>query len=158
VALTMRIRYILVSGVFACAGAIHPAWSADFPQPKTALREAITLTLEEHETVLGKMRDLLALSQLILDGAVNANMKQVAMAAREGGLHGGAHMPPSVQAKLPLPFRQLAQATHRTFDEIVQEAEQTGNRDAILRKLSENLQRCVTCHANYTVRSAPRSQ
>ncbi len=45
------------------------AAGARFPQPKAALREAITLTLEEHETVLGKMRDLLALSQLILESA-----------------------------------------------------------------------------------------
>lgn len=134
-ALTTRIRCILTAGVLACAGVVHPAWSDDLAQAKVNLREAIGLTSEEHETVLGKMHDLLALSQLILDGALNANLKQVATTGREGGLQGGAHMPPSVQAKLPLPFRQLAQATHRTFDEI---ALKHSNREAATRS-------CASC-------------
>ena len=154
----MRNLGVTVAAMLMFAGGLCAARADDRLSPQIPLREEIVLSAEEHATVLSKMRELLVLSQLILDGALTGNRKQVATAAREGGLRGGAHMPPSVQAKLPPAFRQLAQGTHRTFDEIAQEAEHSGERDVILRKLSTNLQNCVTCHSGYAIRSATASR
>ena len=116
-------------------------------------REEILLSAEERETVLFRMRELLRSVSLILDGTQTGDFVQIAKAGRNAGLTGGAHMPPSVQPKHPMAFRQLAQATHRTFDDIAAQAEQSRDSDQILRLLSANLQRCVACHAAYGVRS-----
>jgi hypothetical protein len=118
-----------------------------------AQREEILLSPEERETVLFRMRELLKDVSIILEVTLTSDFGQVAKAGRDAGLQGGAHMPPSVQPKLPLAFRQLAQATHRAFDNIAAQAERTRDPDPILRMLSANLQRCVACHAAYGVRS-----
>jgi cytochrome c556 len=58
-------------------------------------------------------------------------------------------MPPELAPRLPAAFKQLAQQTHRTFDAIADDAERGAPRDALLARLSENLARCVACHASY---------
>ena len=110
------------------------------------------LSPDEHETMLSKMRQLLEDVSAIVDGTVTGDFAKIAKAGRDAGLGGGAHMPPSVQSRVPLAFRQIAQATPRAFDDIALQAERSRDVDPILRLLSANLQRCVACHAAYSAR------
>ena len=131
--------------VFVGALALCAAAQAQTPAP----RIDVAMSAAERETVLDKMRTMLAQSQAILDAALKDDRPRLARAARTMGLSGDAHMPPEVASRLPADFKQLAQQTHRAFDAIADAAERGEARDALLGRLSENLGRCVACHAAY---------
>ncbi len=97
---------------------------------------------------------MLAQTQAILGAALKDDRPRLVQAARALGLHGEAHMPPELAPRLPAAFKQLAQQTHRAFDEIAEAADRGASRDAILTRLAENLGRCVACHASYRVAPA----
>jgi hypothetical protein len=150
----MRTGLLLRAALLACAAAA--AFGAFAQQPAApAQRVEIGMSPAERELVLERMRAMLAYSHLILDGTLRGDMQEVAKSARALGLGGGAHMPPELAPRLPAAFKQLAQQTHRTFDEIAAQAEAGGARDAILQRLAENLGRCVACHATYRLGVAP---
>lgn len=112
-------------------------------------RVDVSMSAAEREMVLDRMRTMLAQSQAILDAALTEDRARLAQSARSLGLTGEAHMPPELAPRLPAAFKQLAQQTHRTFDAIADDAERGAPRDALLARLSENLARCVACHASY---------
>lgn len=104
------------------------------------------------------MREFLAVVQRILAASQAGDMKTVADAARRVGLT--AHRsdlanPDSIVhrilKKAPKEFFPLAKATHEAFDEIASVATDMGDKDSINKLLTDNLQRCVACHAIYRV-------
>ena len=144
----MKAEALLRAALLACVAAAASSASAQQPAAP-AQRAEVVVTAAERELVLERMRAMLAYSHLVLDATLRNDMPGVAKSARPLGLGGGAHMPPELAPRLPATFKLLAQQTHRGFDAIADQAERDGSRDQILQQLSDNLGRCVACHATY---------
>jgi len=52
-----------------------------------------------------------------------------------------------------LEFRQLGFSVHREFDQIAMDAESLKDVSTTLGQLSATLQKCVSCHATYQIRT-----
>lgn len=120
-------------------------------QTETALdgREAIQLTDAERTLVLGEMRTLLTAVEGIVTALPDGDMATVAEAARTGGMGTAEGVPPALMLKLPLEFKELGMSVHEGFDAIAVAAREGETQEMILDRLSDTLQRCVTCHASY---------
>ncbi|MCR4377063.1 MAG: hypothetical protein NUV50_03095 [Rhodospirillales bacterium] len=110
-------------------------------------REAIQLTTDERNLVLGEMRALLAAVQEII-AAVNAgDMNAVKESAHRVGMAEAGAAPAGLVLKLPMAFKTLGFSTHEGFDEVALAAEIGA--EAVLAGLETNLAKCVACHAAY---------
>ena len=121
-------------------------------------RQLIPLDESERNFILHEMRGMLAATQAILDAALAEDRPRLAAAARAAGVgpQGAAeHIPPGLRQKLPESFRKLGIGTHQAFDAIAADAEAGVPSEALLKKLSGTLQRCVSCHAAYGLRMQP---
>jgi hypothetical protein len=112
-------------------------------------RQAIVLTESEKNLVLTEMRTMLVSVQGVVDGITKQDMKRVAAAARQSGAAAAHAVPPSLMAKLPLQFKQLGNAAHQGFDEIVVGAESGEPEELLLVRLGERLNNCIACHATF---------
>lgn len=116
-------------------------------------RTAIVLQTGERDLVLTEMRGLLAATHGILQG-VNANdMKQVAAAARSGGMNAAADVNPVLMAKLPLPFKELGMSVHHSMDDIAVAAESGKPAPEIMNMLTGTLSNCIACHASWQLKA-----
>src|SRR5512146_2775589 len=84
----------------------------------TGGRTAVVLQPAERDLVLAEMRGLLVATHGILEGINRSDMKQVAEAARSGGVKAAADVNPALMAKLPLSFKQLGMGVHHSMDDI----------------------------------------
>ena len=110
-------------------------------------REAIQLTADERNLVLGEMRGLLTAVQEII-AAVNAgDMKAVKESAHRVGMAEAGAAPAGLVLKLPMAFKTLGFSTHEGFDEVALAAEIGA--EAVLESLETNLAKCVACHEAY---------
>jgi hypothetical protein len=115
-------------------------------------RTAILLDDSEREIVLGEMRTFLSATQRISQGIATDDMAAVAVAARSVGQAAAQGVPGSLAGKLPLEFKKLGHATHRSFDQIAMDADDMGDPTHALGQLSVLLNNCVSCHAIFQIR------
>jgi hypothetical protein len=118
-------------------------------------RTRLLLAPVERDFVLNEMRHLLMATQAILDAALAGDMKRVASEARKVGMADVKAMPPEIRGrllgKLPIAFRKLGFSVHEGMDAIALDAEGLGDRDHTLKQLAELMNKCIACHAAYTV-------
>jgi cytochrome c556 len=118
-------------------------------------RVVLSLTPEERTIVLNEMHQFLDAVQKMTDALAKQDMSAAAKASRAVGQHMGHAVPPTLRAKLPMEFRQLGNAVHRDFDQMALDAETLGDVSYSLTQLSATLQKCVSCHAKYQIRTPP---
>ncbi|HLP99104.1 MAG TPA: hypothetical protein VK149_11720 [Sideroxyarcus sp.] len=119
-------------------------------------RTAIVLQAHERDLVLAEMRGLLVSSHDILDGLNKGDLKQVAQAARAGGMGSAADLDPGLMAKLPISFKQLGMGVHHKMDEIAKAAENGKPAPEITTMLTETMASCIACHASWQLQAASR--
>lgn len=112
-------------------------------------RTAIVLAPGERAFVLGEMRGFVAGLERIAEALSRDDMKGVADAARPMGTQRTHDVPMALMGKLPLEFKTLALATHRSFDALAADAQDGGTPKKALSQLADVLQKCVACHAAY---------
>ncbi|HEX5364267.1 MAG TPA: hypothetical protein VFW59_08345 [Gallionella sp.] len=120
----------------------------------TGNRTAVVLQAGERELVLSEMRGLLGATQGILQGINSNDMKQVAAAARSGGMASAADVNPALMAKLPLPFKQLGMSVHHSMDDLAVAAESGKPSAELIGMLKNTLSSCVACHAAWQLQAA----
>ncbi len=152
------VTLLLVAGI--AVGAYEMVVVGDV-EPGSDGRRMLRLTPAEREGMLNEMRGFLVAVQRILEAAERGDMAAVAAAAREmGGAQGcGVEGPAArlrLMAKLPLEFKRLGRDTHRRFDDLAREAEESGDPRRVRRRLTELMGNCIACHAGYGISaSAP---
>lgn len=144
----LALALIAVLLTFGLVGRVADAPSSDG-------RARLLLNNAERDFVLDEMRHLLAASQGILAAALEGDMQRVATQARHMGMADVQNIPPEIRVpllgKLPLEFKQLGFSVHEGMDAIAVDAESLADPDHTLRQLAELMNRCVACHATYTV-------
>lgn len=124
-------------------------------QPDADGRTRLPLSPAERAFVLNEMRHLLAANQAILAAALAGDMQRVAAEAARVGMADVRNMPPQLRGallgKLPLEFKQLGFTVHEGMDAIAADAAGLGDRDHTLGQLAALLNKCVACHAAYTI-------
>jgi mono/diheme cytochrome c family protein len=121
----------------------------------TDARQPIVLSDVERAFIRREMRGFLDSLREILDAAAAGDCARVIAAAERSGMHGpeADHIPKSLAPKLPIEFKQLGLATHRGFDQIAHEAEQSGTA-AAAQRVGALMGNCVACHTTWRVSSA----
>ncbi len=114
-------------------------------------RTVIVLSDDESAFIRREMRGLLESMREILDASSGGDRARLAAAARRAGLNGpeAEHIPKSLAPKLPPEFKKLGLATHRGFDQIALEVEQSGATDRASKQLVELMGNCLACHATW---------
>ena len=116
-------------------------------------RVVLELTPGERAMILEEMRMFLDGVQKMTGSLGKQDMPGAAEAARGMGQKMVHEVPPELRAKLPLEFRQLGFSVHRDFDQIALDADSLKDVSFSLNQLSATLQKCVSCHATYQIRS-----
>ncbi len=131
-------------GGTAAAQAQEPIVASDQRQP-------IALSDDERAFILLEMRGLLDGIREILEASETGDRARLAAAARRSGVNGpeADHIPKSLAPKLPPEFKKLGLATHRGFDQIAHDAEQSGDSQLTRRRLVELMKNCSACHATW---------
>jgi hypothetical protein len=134
----------------ACAEDLHthPAHP-----PAHDSRMVLELAPGERAMILDEMRRFLGGVQKMTAALGKHDMPAAAEAARDMGRKMAHEVPPTLRAKLPLEFRQLGSSVHSDFDQIALDAESLGDVSASLGQLSATLQKCMSCHAIYQIRT-----
>ena len=120
-------------------------------------RTAIVLQANERDLVLAEMRGLLLATHDILDGLNKNDMKQVAQAARSGGMGAAADLDPGLMAKLPISFKQLGMTVHHSMDDIAKAAENGQQSAEISGMLTQTLSNCIACHGSWQLQTASQT-
>lgn len=118
-------------------------------------RTAIILKPAERDLVLGEMRTMLGSVQGIIAGLSQEDLQQVRESARVSGTAIAQQVPAALMAKLPLEFKQLGMSVHSGFDELSVAVVQEEPPEMILARLSDQMNRCVACHARYRLEAKP---
>ena len=113
-------------------------------------RVAVRLNPAEREFVLTQMRGMLVNVQGIVNGLAGNDPGKVAEAARGSG-RSAMNTSPTLMAKLPMAFRQLAKSLHDRFDTMAGEAEGGASGEMLLQRMSAQLATCVACHATFSI-------
>lgn len=121
-------------------------------------RTAIVLDAREHDLVLSEMRGLLLSIRDMIDGLNRNDMKQVAQAARAGGMGVAADLDAGLMAKLPISFKQPGLNMHQRMDEIAAAAESGKQPPEIMSMMTDVLSSCVACHASWQLKVATPSK
>lgn len=116
-------------------------------------RAVLQLDPAERAMILEEMRLFLDGLQKMTQALGKQDMQATADAARGMGMKMVHEVPPELRAKLPLEFRQLGFSVHREFDQIAMDADSLKDVSYSLNQLSATLQKCVSCHATYQIRS-----
>lgn len=126
--------------------------------PSTDGRARLLLTNAERDFVLKEMRHMLMAVQAVLVAVNEDDMAAVTSAAREAGMAEVRAIPAEIRlplmTKLPIEFKQLGFGVHEGFDELALDAESLGDRQHTLRQLANLMDKCIACHAAYTVMPA----
>jgi hypothetical protein len=116
-------------------------------------RVVLELAPGERAMILEEMRLFLDGVQKMTAALGKQDMPATAQAARALGQVMVHEVPPALRAKLPMEFRQLGFAVHREFDQIALDAESLKDVSHSLGQLSATLQKCVSCHTVYQIRT-----
>lgn len=114
-------------------------------------RTAILLSAPERNHVLGEMRALLEAVQGITEAIVTNDMDSVVESASAVGMAAAQGEDPTLIAKLPLDFKTAGFAAHGAFDSLAENAQESQDRDMVLKDLSGILGACTSCHAGYRI-------
>lgn len=112
-------------------------------------RTAILMTPADRDFILGEMRVFLETVQTIVEAIAEDDMEAVAEAATAVGMISTGGESAQLIAKLPLEFKTLGMGTHKTFDDLAQEANDMGDGTIVLAALGDLMLRCTSCHASY---------
>ncbi len=110
-------------------------------------RERVRLIPAERDKILAEMRTMLESLSWIMQGLVAGDLAMAQRAARASGA--ALTLDPNLEKKLPPPFLQLVQRTHKRFDGLADAIKTGATRDAVLRRLAAITASCVSCHATY---------
>lgn len=138
---------LITAGIVS--GTILTQQSKNIDDPDT--RVILKLPNDERHLVLTEMRNFVIAMQMMMEGLSEEDMSKVAKEARKMGSAAADTVPPSVVAKLPDTFKQLAGKVHTTFDAIAMDAESLGDPGQTVSQIAELTQYCVACHAIYQV-------
>jgi len=116
-------------------------------------RVVLALTPEERAIILDEMHQFLDAVQKMTGALAKQDMPAAAKASRAVGQQMGQAVPPTLRAKLPMEFRQIGNVVHRDFDQMALDADTLGDVSYSLTQLSATLQKCVSCHATYQIRT-----
>ncbi len=127
------------------------------PAAASDQRSPIVLSDDERAIILREMRGLLDNIGEILEASDAGDRARLAAAARRSGVNGpeADHIPKSLAPKLPLEFKKLGLATHRAFDQIAHDAEQSGDSQLTRRQLVTLMKNCSSCHATWRLTGEP---
>lgn len=115
-------------------------------------REAIILDAGERDFILAEMRGMLMGVQEILSAANAGDMVEVAAVAKLRGMQEAQTVPVATMLKLPMPFKQLGNGTHKLFDNLGQNSEM--GKEQVLEDLEGLMGNCISCHEMYKLVSA----
>lgn len=154
----MKRSSIFIGGVFLCL-AFNGAIAADANHEQHHGSEAdarvvLELTPGERAMILEEMRLFLDGVQKMTGALAKPDMPAVAEAARGMGQKMVHDVPPALRAKLPQEFRQIGFSVHREFDQIALDADSLKDVGYSLGQLSATLQKCVSCHSTYQIRTS----
>jgi hypothetical protein len=116
-------------------------------------RKVLSLNEMQRHHILTEMNALLLGTQQILQALSEEDMLAVARHARMLGLEMAHTGENHLRSVLPEDFMQLGMSVHQSFDQIAADAETLKNPKHTLGQLSTTLQRCVTCHTAYQIRT-----
>lgn len=119
-------------------------------------RMTINLSAGERDMLLAEMRGFLESVQAITAGLAAKDMAAISDSAHAVGMANAQDVPVALMSKLPLEFKNLGMKTHQAFDELVVEAQDMGNEQIILTKVSELMLNCTACHAAYRLDAIER--
>lgn len=128
---------------------VHPHAHA----PVADNRVILALSPDERAMILEEMRLFLDGVGTMTGALGKQDMQATAAAARGMGMKMVHEVPPALRAKLPMEFRQLGFSVHRDFDQIAMDADSLKDVSHTLNQMSATLQKCVSCHAAYQIRS-----
>ncbi|BAO45695.1 hypothetical protein [Thiolapillus brandeum] len=114
-------------------------------------RQALLLTVEERNLVLGEMRAFLVAVQQIIAATNREDMEAAAKAAHKVGMAAQGAVPPGLIGKLPMEFKKLGFSTHKKFDELSLDAAQLGDPQHTREQLAVLMNNCIACHATYSL-------
>ncbi len=140
-------RALVVAGWIAVPGSAMAAGDE---------RVLVSVDPETRISVLTEMRDFLVAIRGIVRDTAAGNAKGAAQAARQVGLSHFAQSSSDparavykVGGTAPDAFRQLAAQVHAGFDRVAEMSEAGADAPKVFAALTENLDRCVACHAAY---------
>lgn len=149
----LQYRWVLPLLIVASTTLAVPSDQAQTNDPDT--RNKLSLPAGERHLVLKEMRNFVIAIHDITQGIATDDMDSVAKAARLMGSSAAGEVPPSVVAKLPPTFKQLAGKVHASFDMIAMDAEDIGDGIHTIEQVSELTGHCVACHAIYQIEKLP---
>ncbi|HEY9081581.1 hypothetical protein [Magnetovibrio sp.] len=106
--------------------------------------------------LLAEMRGFLESVQSITSGLAAKDMAVISDSAHAVGMANAQDVPVALMSKLPLEFKSLGMKTHQAFDALALEAQDMGDEQIILTKVSELLLNCTACHAAYRLDAKQR--
>ena len=118
-------------------------------------RTAVLLHPAERDYVLSEMRSLLGAVREITAGLAESDLKRIRKAASAVGMAGAHDAAPTLLAKLPLGFKQMAMPLHAGFDDLAAAAERGEPTAALAGRLIEQLDRCSACHESFRIDAEP---
>ena len=142
---------VLLSLLLAIGGAIYKFGFLGSVETAPDGRQALQLTVDERNLVLGEMRAFLVAVQNIIDATNREDMNAAAEAAHKVGMAAQGAIPPGLIGKLPLEFKKLGFSTHKQFDELSLDAAQLGDPQHTREQLAALMNNCLACHATYSL-------
>lgn len=142
---------ILLLLLLALAGAVYKFGFLGSVEQAPDGRQALQLTVDERNMVLGEMRAFLVAVQNVIAATNTEDMNAAAQAARSVGMAAQTGVPPGLIAKLPMEFKKLGFSTHRKFDALALDAEQLGDPQHTREQLATLMNNCIACHATYSL-------
>jgi hypothetical protein len=137
---------VAVVGMIVLAGGAGRAGTPR-SEPFADARQRVVIPWQGQDKVLAEMRQMLGSISGILHGLISNDMAVAEKAARASGMKQAVD--PQLEKKLPEPFLQLGLQTHKTFDELADQAKASATREDVLKKLAGLTNNCVACHAAY---------
>ncbi len=112
-------------------------------------RTLLNLNASEAANLRSEMRALLVSLSEVLAAMDENDLAGVEAAARKSGMVMVGQVEVSLKEKLTKPFIMLGKSVHVGFDDIADAARDGASRDDLISLLSEQTNRCTTCHSSY---------
>lgn len=115
-------------------------------------RTPVILTEHERDYVFGEMRGLIEGLIAMNEAALDNDTQAFGAAAKSLGMHANPSAETtSVMGKLPVEFKIMGVGLHKDFDKIATLAKSGATITELQRALTDNMYKCVACHASYKI-------
>jgi cytochrome c556 len=155
IAATVAVTFIAT----ICSVLLSPAAAQSAPKVApghvlipAAQRMAVQLTEPEREYILNEMRAQLDMLYIMSEGLSRKDLATVAAAAKRRGSDALNTAPAAVFERTPAPFRDMIIASRAKIDQIAVEAQNKVEPEVILKRTTELLQLCNSCHAEWQLK------